>query len=218
MSGGSCWSQQNSMDINECRRPSEDALPMYHHLHAIFKEHQIMTPIKEISSTNQQQNISGQVLADEITNQVGNDSVSEDLNITENLHMSNTPTETVASGVIMHQYQKDAPVYNTERANSSACLFTQSKVKDNPPSTRYRSSIATVKTSTSGNDGYLPPSTKVPASSGSCITKNASASSRRNQWKRRRPMSLDTVLMKKKGSKTILEAASSHAITNHDQW
>ena len=172
MSGGSCWSQQNSMDINECRRPSEDALPMYHHLHAIFKEHQIMTPIKEISSTNQQQNISGQVLADDIPNQLRNDCVSEDLSIRENLHMANTPTETVASGVIMHQYQKDAPVYNTERANSSALLFTQLKVKDNPPSTRYRSSIVPGKTSTPGNDGYLPPSTNLPASSGSCITKN----------------------------------------------
>ena len=57
MSAGSCWSQQNSVDINDSRRPSEECpLPMmHHHLHAIFKEHQIMSPIKEISSTTHQQ-------------------------------------------------------------------------------------------------------------------------------------------------------------------
>ena len=34
---------------------------------------------------------------------------------------------------------------------------------------------------------------------------NMGANSRRSQWRRNRPMSLDTVLMKKEGNKPILE-------------
>ena len=297
MSGGSCWSQQNSIDINESRRPSEDSLPpMYHHLHAIFKEHQIMSPIKEISSTNQQQTISGQVLADESIDQLENELASEEVSIAEYSPNTNVPVKPNAPGPI-NQYSKNRTVYTAERANSSASLFTQPQTNEmeerraslsllincnkqqqeqlnrlspqqyshvpghtsgksrtrpsspkkyakhysrceslsklnnqatilsatvplstHSPSTRYRSSVTTGKKSATSTTGYLPTSTNLPASGGGCVTKSTSANSRRNQWRRKRPMSLDTVLMKTNGNKGIREAPSEPVINNRDQW
>ena len=296
MSAGSCWSQQNSIDINDSRRPSEDCpLPMmHHHLHAIFKEHQIMSPIKEISSSSHQhQNISDPVHLEEVIDQLTHDrNKSSERFSKRELSPESESTNSISQGSVK-QISKEKLEYTTERAHSSASLISQSqtnvveerraslsllitcnkqqnhqsnrlspqhfshaipggqgngKSKTRPsspkkyiinpsrcdslsklnnnhgtmvgsqgppltvhyPSNRYRTAIVIGKKS--------HPSTGLSTSSLANIpgTGNMGASSRRSQWRRMRPMSLDTVLMKKEGNKPIMEEEASSAIT--EQW
>jgi hypothetical protein len=255
---------------------------MHHHLHAIFKEHQIMSPIKEISSTtNQQHNVTEPLQVDEVAVQLENEITSEDVSKSDNSPVPSESARSSSQGSIK-QISKD----NKERAHSSASLITKDnagemeerraslslcisynkqqtqsnrlspqqfphistgqlsgKSRTRPsspkkyfkhnnrcdslsklnnhgtivgpgppvtahfPSNRYRSSISLGKKSVPLNS-----STNVPASGSVCAT------SRRNQWRRKRPMSLDTVLMKKDGSKAMLAAKSTSGINNNDPW
>ena len=295
MSAGSCWSQQNSIDINDSRRPSEDCpLPMmHHHLHAIFKEHQIMSPIKEISSTNHQhQNMSEPVHLEEVIEQI--DQIAQDDNaLSERLTKQRTSNEYDSSKpttkTSIEKSSKEKLEYTSERAHSSSSLISPAnanvleerraslsllisnnkqqnlqsnrlspqnvphavssgqgngKSKTRPsspktysinpsrcdslsklnsshgtmvgpqgpplnlhyPSNRYRTTLAIGKKS--------HPSTGSSTSSLANVTAPGSmcASSRRNQWRRKRPMSLDTVLMKKDGNRPILEEEASSGL------
>ena len=287
VSAGSCWSQQNSIDINDSRRPSEDGpLPMmHHHLHAIFKEHQIMSPIKEISSTtHQQHNVTEPLQVDEIVGQLENEITSEDISTNDHSPVASESARSSSPGS-----NKQIPKDKKGRAHSSASIITQNKAcemeerraslslcitsnkqhtqsnrlspqqfphiisgqisgksRTRPsspkkyfkhynrcdslsklnnhgtivgpgaplavhfPSNRYRTSISIGKKSVPPTS--LSSSTNLPASGSVC------ANSRRTQWRRKRPMSLDTVLMKKDGSKAMLEAKSTSGINNNDQW
>lgn len=295
MSAGSCWSQQNSIDINDSRRPSEDCpLPiMHHHLHAIFKEHQIMSPIKEISSTNHQhQNMSEPVHLEEVIEQI--DQLAHDDNALskrltkENTSIENDSSKPISQGSIK-QTSKEKMEYTSERAQSSASLISPAntnimeerraslslliscnkqqnlqsnrlspqhiphavsggqgngKSKTRPsspkkyhinpsrcdslsklnsshgtmvgpqgpslnlhyPSNRYRTTLAIGKKSHPSTGTSTSSLANIPPPGSLCAT------SRRNQWRRKRPMSLDTVLMKKDGNKPILEEDASSGI------
>ena len=290
MSSGSCWSQQNSIDINDSRRPSEDCpLPMmHHHLHAIFKEHQIMSPIKEISS-HQHQNVSEPVDLEEVIDQLAHDrkAISERL-AKEDTSPENESTQSLSQGSVK-QITKQKSDLSTERAHSSSSLISTEKTNmleerraslsllisynkqqnhqsnrlspqhfshavpggqgngksktrpsspkkyiKNPgrcdslsklnnnhgtmvgpqgpasvlhyPSNRYRTAISIGK--------KTHPSTGSSTSSlaNMSATGNMGATARRGQFRRMRPMSLDTVLMKKEGNKPILEEQASSEI------
>ena len=278
MSAGSCWSQQNSIDINDSRRPSEDCpLPMmHHHLHAIFKEHQIMSPIKEISSTsNQHQNISEAVLIEDVIDQLEHDrnitsekSIKEDTTpdsesiksishgsvkqiSNERAHSSaslissetkNVMEERRASLSLVISYNKQQkhqsirlspqnisnaiPVgqgngksktrpsspkkynINPSRCDSLSKLNSNHGTKVAPqgpplnshyPSNRYRTTLSIGKKTHPSMGSSTSSLANIPAPG------SMGATSRRSQWRRMRPMSLDTVLMKKEGNKPILE-------------
>ena len=129
MSAGSCWSQQNSMDVSDSRRPSEDAQGMpisHHHLHAIFKDHQIMSPIKEISTTysaNQQQNVIDQMVIEEGSTDQNNLQTREgegSLDCPANRNGSGTSS----SSDFTHPSSKDKEEPMMERPSSSASVIT----------------------------------------------------------------------------------------------
>ena len=281
MSAGSCWSQQNSMDVSDSRRPSEDAQGMpisHHHLHAIFKDHQIMSPIKEISTTysaNQQQNLTDQMVVEEGNTDPNN------LQTGETTGNFDCPTNRNGSGTssssdFTHPSSKENEEPMIERPSSSASVIAvantneleerraslslvinynkqiicqgnsaspqkypstggqrsgKSKTRPSSPrkytkhqdkgdslsklnkiapfssqqfsQTRYRTPINIIRKSTTSN---------VPQS-GTMI----GAASKRNIWRKTRPMSLDTLLKTKDGNKPILDATSTSGNITNEQ-
>ena len=287
MSAGSGLSQQNSIDVNDSRHSSEDSLPMmHHHLHAIFKEHQIMSPIKEISSTNQQHNISDHLHLDEVIGRLDNELTAEEGSNADLSSAESGATRYSSQGSVKYSSKEKSEDHAKERAHSSASLINQPKMNEleerraslsllishnkqhqdqshrlspqqylhrcrqgnaksrtrpcSPkkyskllnkcdslsklnsygtmssaapqlpvsfPSTRYRTTIAIGRKSLPSTGSSITTSTNVQL---------ISATSRRNQWKRYRPMSLDTGLTKKDRTKAILEASSTPGINNND--
>ena len=271
MSAGSCWSQQNSMDVSDSRRPSEDTQGMpisHHHLHAIFKDHQIMSPIKEISTTysaNQQQNVIDQMVIEEGSTDPNNLQTGENMgNFDRQANRNGSGTS--SSSEFTHPSSKDNEEPMMERPSSSASVITNTneleerraslslvinynkqiicqgnsaspqkypsnvvqksrKSKTRPSSprkypkhqdkgdslsklnkiapfssqqfsqTRYRTPINIIRKNTTSN---------IPQS-GTMI----GAASKRNIWRKTRPMSLDTLLKTKDGNKTIVDATST---------
>ena len=278
MSAGSCWSQQNSIDINDSRRPSEDCpLPMmHHHLHAIFKEHQIMSPIKEISSTsNQHQNVFEAVHIEDVIDQLEHDrnktsekSIKEDITpdsdsiksishgsvkqiSNERAHSSASLISSETTNVMEERRASLSLVisYNKQQKHKSNRLSPQNisnaipvgqgngKSKTRPtspkkyiinpsrcdslsklnsnhgtivapqgpplnshyPANRYRTTLSIGKKAHPSMGSSTSSLANIPTPG------NMGATARRSQWRRNRPMSLDTVLMKKEGNKPILE-------------
>ena len=272
MSAGSCWSQQNSMDVSDSRRPSEDTQGMpisHHHLHAIFKDHQIMSPIKEISTTysaNQQQNVIDQMVIEEGSTDPNN------LQTGENMGSLDCPANRNGSGTssssdFNHPSSKDNEEPMMERPSSSASVITNTNELEERraslslvinynkqiicqgnsaspqkyPSTRGQrtgksktrpSSPRTYPKHQDKGDSLSKLNKTAPLSSSqqfsqtryrtpiNIIRKNPTsnvpqsgtmigAASKRNIWRKTRPMSLDTLLKTKDGNKTVADATST---------
>ena len=272
MSAGSCWSQQNSMDVSDSRRPSEDAQGMpisHHHLHAIFKDHQIMSPIKEISTTNsanQQHNLTDQMVVEEGNTDPNNFQTGEGVGNFD-CQANRNGSGTSSSSDCTHPSSKDNEEPMMERPSSSASVITNTNELEERraslslvinynkqiicqgnsaspqkyPSTRgQRTGKSKTRPSSprkypkhqDKGDGLSKLNKIAPLSSSqqfsqtryrtpiNIIRKNPTsnapqsgtmigAASKRNIWRKTRPMSLDTLLKTKDGNKTIVDATST---------
>ena len=282
MSAGSCWSQQNSMDVSDSRRPSEDAQGMpisHHHLHAIFKDHQIMSPIKEISTTysaNQQQNLTDQMVVEESNTDQNNLQTGEgmcNLDCPANRNGSGTSS----SSDFTHPSSKENEEPMMERPSSSAsaiamtntneleerraslslvinynkqiiCQGNSASPQKYPSNRGERSGKSKTRPSSpriypkhqdKGNSlsklnkiAPLPSSQqfsqtryrtsinitrKNPTANISQSGTMVGAASKRNIWRKTRPMSLDTLLKTKDGNKTIADPTSTSGNITNEQ-
>ena len=281
MSAGSCWSQQNSMDVSDSRRPSEDVQGMpisHHHLHAIFKDHQIMSPIKEISTTyspNQQQNVTDQMVVEEgntDTNNLQTVEITGNVDFSANINGSGTSS----SSDFTHPSAKDNEESIMERPSSSASVIAMANTNEleerrsslslvinynkqiicqgnsaSPqkyPSTRGQRSgksktrpssprkypkyqdkgdslsklnkMAPLSSQQFSQTRYRTPINIIRKNPTSNVPQSGTmigAASKRNIWRKSRPMSLDTLLKTKDGNKTIMDAPLTSGNVSNEQ-
>ena len=271
MSAGSCWSQQNSMDVSDSRRPSEDTQGMpisHHHLHAIFKDHQIMSPIKEISTTysaNQQQNVIDQMVIEEGNTDPNNLQTGEgEGNFDRQANRNGSGTS--SSSDFTHPSSKDNEEPMMERPSSSASVITntneleerraslslvinynkqiicqgnsaspqkypsnrgqrsgKSKTRPSSPRTYPKhqdkgdslsklNKIAPLSSQQFSQARYRTPINIIRKNPTSNVPQSGTmigAASKRNIWRKTRPMSLDTLLKTKDGNKTIVDPTAT---------